>query len=66
MTDRETARAADYVRQHPGRIQSNVIQHIMGSRSYGWAQRRVKQAIDAGLIVARRDGNRLYPPGTCA
>jgi hypothetical protein len=42
MTDRETvARAAEYVRQHPGCIQSNVIEHIMSGRSYGWARRRV-------------------------
>jgi hypothetical protein len=59
------ARAAEYVRLHPGCIQSNVIEHIMRGRSYGWARRRVHWAIDAGLIVARRDGNLLYlyPPG---
>jgi hypothetical protein len=58
-------RVAEYVRQHPGCIQSNVIEHIMSGRSYGWARRRVHQAIDAGLITARRDGNLLclYPPG---
>jgi hypothetical protein len=50
---------------HPGCIQSNVIEHIMRGRSYGWARRRVHWAIDTGLIVARRDGNLLYlyPPG---
>ena len=59
------ARVAEYVRQYPGCIQSNVIEHIMSGRSYGWARRRVHWAIDAGLIVARRDGNLLYlyPPG---
>ena len=59
------ARAAEYVRLHPGGIQSNVIEHIVSGRSYGWARRRVHRAIDAGLIVARRDGNLLYlyPPG---
>ena len=58
------ARAAEYVRLHPGCIQSNVIEHIMSGRSYGWARRHVHWAIDAGLIVARRDGNLLYlyPP----
>lgn len=65
MTDRETcAGAAEYVRRNPGCIQSNVIEHIMSGRSYGWARRRVHWAIDAGLITARRDGNLLYlyPP----
>jgi hypothetical protein len=63
MTTPEARAAAEYVRQHPGCIQSNVIEHIMGGRSYGWAYRRVKQAIDAGLIKARREGTelRLYP-----
>ncbi len=69
MTDQEAvAKAAEYVQQHPGCIQSNVIEHIMSGRSYGWARRRVHWAIDARLIVARRDGNVLYmyPPGTDA
>jgi hypothetical protein len=58
------ARAAEYVRQHRGYIQSNIIGHIMSGRSYGGARRRVHWAIDAGLIAARRDGNLLYlyPP----
>jgi hypothetical protein len=57
-------RAAEYVRQHADCIQSNVIEHIMSGRSYGWARRRGHWAIDTGLIVARRDGNLLYlyPP----
>jgi len=56
--------AAAYVRDHPGRIQSNTIEHIMGGRSYGWARDRVKRAVQAGLIIERRRGNRLflYPP----
>ena len=33
------ARAADYVRPNPGCIQSNVTEHIMCGRSYGWARR---------------------------
>jgi len=59
------ARAAEYVRQHPGCIQSNAIEHIMSGHSYRWARGRVKRAIDARQIVARRDGTvlDLYPPG---
>jgi len=60
----EVQKAADYVREHPGCIQSNVIEHIMSGRSFGYARARVVSAIDAGLIVAHREGNRLhlYPP----
>lgn len=56
--------AADYVRRHPGCIQSNVIEAIMEGRSYGYARRRVQTALQAGYIVGRRDGNHLYlyPP----
>ena len=64
-SDPEVQAAAEYVQEHPGRIQSNTIEHIMGGRSYGYARRRVKQAIEAGLIVPRKKGNQLYlyPPG---
>ena len=60
-----TARAVGYVRQHADCIQSNVIEHVMSGRFYGWARRRVHWAINAGLIAARRDENLLclYPPG---
>ncbi len=37
-------------RQHPGCIQSNVIEHVMRGNSPGYARRRVKRAIDAGLV----------------
>jgi hypothetical protein len=61
----EMRAAADYVRRHPGCIQSNVIEQTMAGRSFGYARRRIKSAVTAGMIVERWQGNRLhmYPPG---
>jgi len=61
----EMQAAAAYVRDHPGCIQSNVIEHTMKGRSFGYARTRIKAAVKAGMIVERRQRNRLYlyPPG---
>src|ERR1700746_1264378 len=60
------ARAAEYVRLHPGCIQSNVIEHIMRGRSYGWATRRAHGAVATGGVVARRADAWLRPGARCA
>lgn len=61
----EMQAAAAYVRDHPGCIQSNVIEHTMNGRSFGYARDRIKATVKAGMIVERRQRNRLYlyPPG---
>ncbi len=64
----EVRQAAEYVKDHAGCIQAEVISALTSAhsgRSFGWAHARVKAAVASGQVIERKAGNRihLYPAG---
>jgi hypothetical protein len=52
--------AAQWVRANPGQAQARCVRAIQGSSAYATAWGKVKEARDAGLIMARKSGTRIY------